>query len=282
MFSITTIASSTTKPVAMVSAISDRLSRLKPNWYMIASAPISDSGTDRLGMIVAGMLRRNRKMTITTRPTASASSNSTSSTEARIVIVRSVSGFTVIAAGSEATERRQQRLDAVDDLDDVCAGLALNIDDERRRRVHPRPEAAVLGRDLDGRDVGKQDRRVVAVGDDRLRVIVRIADLIVGVDRRGLRRPVEISLGRVDVEVGDRRAQVVEIDADGGKGERIDVDANGGALPAGDRNQSDAGQACDNFGTRRVSMMSSTSVSFIESEATPSVRIGASAGLTLA
>ena len=31
MFSITTIASSTTKPVAMVSAISDRLSRLKPS-----------------------------------------------------------------------------------------------------------------------------------------------------------------------------------------------------------------------------------------------------------
>ena len=30
MFSITTIASSTTKPVAMVSDISDRLSRLKP------------------------------------------------------------------------------------------------------------------------------------------------------------------------------------------------------------------------------------------------------------
>ena len=68
---------------------------------MIASAPISDSGTDRLGMIVAGMLRRNRKMTITTRPTASESSNSTSSTEARMVIVRSVSGVTVIAAGSD-------------------------------------------------------------------------------------------------------------------------------------------------------------------------------------
>ena len=101
MFSITTIASSTTKPVAMVSAISDRLSRLKPAWYMIASAPISDSGTDRLGMMVAGMLRRNRKMTITTRPTASASSNSTSWTEARMVIVRSVSGLTVIAAGSD-------------------------------------------------------------------------------------------------------------------------------------------------------------------------------------
>ena len=102
MFSITTMASSTTKPVATVSAISERLSRLKPASYMIASAPISDSGTDRLGMMVAGILRRNRNMTSTTRPTASASSNSTSSTEARMVVVRSVSGVTVIAAGSEA------------------------------------------------------------------------------------------------------------------------------------------------------------------------------------
>ena len=102
MFSITTIASSTTKPVAIVSAISERLSRLKPNSYMMASAPTSDSGTDRLGMIVAGMLRRNRKITSTTRPTASDSSNSTSVTEARIVTVRSVSGVIWIAAGSEA------------------------------------------------------------------------------------------------------------------------------------------------------------------------------------
>ena len=49
MFSIITMASSTTKPVAIVSAISDRLSRLKPSWYIAASVPTSDSGTDRLG-----------------------------------------------------------------------------------------------------------------------------------------------------------------------------------------------------------------------------------------
>ena len=99
---MTTIASSTTKPVAMVSAISDRLSRLKPSWYMIASAPTSDSGTARLGMMVAGTLRRKRKITSTTRPTASVSSNSTSLTEARMVTVRSVSGVIATACGSVA------------------------------------------------------------------------------------------------------------------------------------------------------------------------------------
>ena len=59
MFSSTTIASSTTKPVAMVSAISDRLSRLKPSRYMTPNVPISDTGTATLGISVARTLRRN-------------------------------------------------------------------------------------------------------------------------------------------------------------------------------------------------------------------------------
>ena len=99
MFSIITMASSTTKPVATVSAISDRLLRLKPARYITAKVPTSDSGTDRLGMRVARTLRRKRKMTSTTRPTASASSICTSRTEARMVVVRSLSTTTSTAAG---------------------------------------------------------------------------------------------------------------------------------------------------------------------------------------
>src|SRR5579862_7631728 len=48
-----------------------------------------DNGTEMLGIKVAHTLRRNRKMTITTRATVSSSVNSISSTEARIVVVRS-------------------------------------------------------------------------------------------------------------------------------------------------------------------------------------------------
>ena len=102
MFSITTIASSTTKPVAMVSAISVRLLIEKPARYMTPNVPTSDSGTATLGMNVAGRLRRNRKITITTSATASSSSNCTSSTEARMVTVRSVSSTTSTAEGSDA------------------------------------------------------------------------------------------------------------------------------------------------------------------------------------
>src|ERR1700736_445494 len=102
MFSIMTIASSTTKPVAIVIAINDRLLRLNPARYMTASVPTSDNGTERLGITVAEALRRNRKITSTTSTTAIASSNSTSATEARIVLVRSVSTSTSTAAGRAA------------------------------------------------------------------------------------------------------------------------------------------------------------------------------------
>ena len=47
------------------------------------------SGTVELGMSVAGILRRNTKITITTRQIVRTSVNSTSSTEARMVCVRS-------------------------------------------------------------------------------------------------------------------------------------------------------------------------------------------------
>ncbi|MCY1346343.1 hypothetical protein D9M69_324260 [compost metagenome] len=94
MFSTMTMASSTTKPVAMVSAISVRLLIEKPDRYITPKVPISDSGTAKLGISVAEMLRRNRKVTITTRATASISSNCTSFTEARMVVVRSVSTCT--------------------------------------------------------------------------------------------------------------------------------------------------------------------------------------------
>ncbi len=102
MFSITTIASSTTKPVAIVSAISVRLLIEKPARYMTPKVPTSDSGTATLGMNVAGRLRRKRKITITTSATARSNSNSTSRTEPRIVTVRSVSSVTSTLEGSEA------------------------------------------------------------------------------------------------------------------------------------------------------------------------------------
>ena len=50
--------------------------------YITPNVPTSESGTATLGMMVAWRLRKNRKMTRTTRTTVSISSNSTSLMEA--------------------------------------------------------------------------------------------------------------------------------------------------------------------------------------------------------
>ena len=102
MFSIITIASSTTKPVATVSAIKVRLLMEKPAKYMKPKVPTKDRGTTTPGMMVAAALRKNKKMTITTKATESRSSNCTSRTEARMVTVRSVITCTSSEGGKEA------------------------------------------------------------------------------------------------------------------------------------------------------------------------------------
>ena len=94
IFSSTTIASSTTKPVETASAISDKLSRLYPHTHITANVPINDRGTAMLGIMVARTVRRNANTTRITRTTEISSVISMSCTEARIVVVRSITAFT--------------------------------------------------------------------------------------------------------------------------------------------------------------------------------------------
>jgi hypothetical protein len=102
MFSSMTMASSTTKPTASVSAISERLSRLKPSRYITAKVPTSDIGRARLGIAVAVRLRRNRKITITTSEMVSSSVNFTSVTDWSMKVDRSKRTSTLTDAGSWA------------------------------------------------------------------------------------------------------------------------------------------------------------------------------------
>ena len=66
---------------------------------MAAKVPTIDSGTATLGMMVAYRLRRNRKITITTRAMVSINSNSTSATDALMSVVKSVRVVTSMPAG---------------------------------------------------------------------------------------------------------------------------------------------------------------------------------------
>ena len=59
VFSSTTIASSTTKPVATVIAISDRLLRLNPARYMTPKVPSSETIVATAGIMVERASRRN-------------------------------------------------------------------------------------------------------------------------------------------------------------------------------------------------------------------------------
>ncbi|SVJ78766.1 Uncharacterised protein [Klebsiella pneumoniae] len=102
MFSTTTMASSTTKPVAMISAISDRLFRLKSHRYMTAKVPISETGTARLGISVARPLRRNRKTTRITSATEISRVSSASSSDARIDGLRSSITFSLTCGPSSS------------------------------------------------------------------------------------------------------------------------------------------------------------------------------------
>ncbi len=155
MFSIITIASSTTKPVAMVSAISVRLLIEKPARYITPNVPTSDSGTATLGMTVAEQAaqeqedhhhhQRDREQQLELH-----------------VVHRRADGDRAVGqhrdvdrGGQRRLQLRQQLLDAVDDLDHVGAGLALDVDDDRRLLVRPGGEARVLGAVDDVGDVGR-------------------------------------------------------------------------------------------------------------------------------
>ena len=99
MFSIMTMASSTTKPTEIASAISDRLSIEKPATHMPAQVPASASGTEIPAAMVGVRRRRKTKTTTMTRTAVASSVHCMSSTLARIVPVRSTSVETSTPAG---------------------------------------------------------------------------------------------------------------------------------------------------------------------------------------
>ncbi len=101
MFSIITMASSTTKPVPMVSAISERLSSEKPQNHMIPKVATSDSGSATPAMMVARIVRRKISTTMMTSATLRISVNWTSRTDARMLVVASCTTVSVAPTGIE-------------------------------------------------------------------------------------------------------------------------------------------------------------------------------------
>lgn len=87
VFPSMTMASSTTKPTERVSQKRDVV-QAEPEHVHGGEGADHGHGA-RLGMTVAGMLRKKRKMTITTRQTVSIRVNFTSATDSRMEVERS-------------------------------------------------------------------------------------------------------------------------------------------------------------------------------------------------
>src|ERR1700723_1285376 len=102
MFSIMTTAASTTKQEERVKALSASLLQLYHRTYITPNVPTIDNGTATLGINVARKFLRKKKITMTTSTMVNANSNSTSFTDARMVVVRSVRICTFTAEGSDA------------------------------------------------------------------------------------------------------------------------------------------------------------------------------------
>ena len=80
-FSTTTMASSTTMPIAKTRPNSDRLFSVKPNAAMKKKLPISETGMATSGMMAARQVCRNRTTTSTTSTMASPMVSITASTD---------------------------------------------------------------------------------------------------------------------------------------------------------------------------------------------------------
>ena len=181
MFSSTTIASSTTKPVATVSAINDRLSRVYPSRYMAAKVPAMETGTATAGISVARALRRNRKTTPVTRPTA------TSKRHFGVVQTgadrnRAVHGGEQVDVPRHGRQQmRDRRLHAVHGIDDVGAGLAKHDRQNRRLALRNPGVSEVFDRIQDVCHVGQPHGGIVAISDHKWLVICRAGRLVIGI-----------------------------------------------------------------------------------------------------
>src|SRR5690625_5045758 len=108
MLSKTTMASSTTKPVATINAIKEMVFKVNPKAYIKAKLLISEAGTATAGSIAARQLRKNNNTTPTTKKTAITSVFCASYKEARILGVRSCATCKRTSAGNMASKSGNQ------------------------------------------------------------------------------------------------------------------------------------------------------------------------------
>ena len=227
MSSITTMASSTTNPVEIVRAISERLSMLYPRRYITAKVPISDTGTAMLGMSVARALRRNRNTTMMTSTMEMISVRSTSLTEARMVVVRSRTMVMSMPCGIEAFSDGNWASNAIHRLKNVRSRLAIDNDDDCRLAIQIAGSADVLRGVYDVRHIGQAHSRAAIVAKHQGLILVRAKHLVIGDDIRGDQVVGDLAGGLMRVLQAEHGLDILQRDAHAAEPGGIDFHAYG-------------------------------------------------------
>ena len=143
---------------------------------------------------------------------------------------------------------RQLRLDLVDGLDDVGAGLLEHDQHDALLAVLKGRQGAV-GRARDRlADVANPDRAAVAVGDDGFVERLGFDDLVVGGDGEARSRRIDGALRRNRGCTDERSAHLLQRQATGSELGRVDLDADRGMLLAVDGHLGDARHLGDLLG----------------------------------
>ncbi len=127
---------------------------------------------------------------------------------------------------------RKEGADAIARLDDVGAGLPADDEQHRAGAVGPGRDAVVLYVVEHLRHVDQPDGRVRLAADDQGTEAVGAEALVVGAQDVHHVRAAERALRRVRRAVGERRAHVLEPDADAREPLGVDLNAHGRLLPA--------------------------------------------------
>ena len=127
-FSMTTIASSTTRPVARVmpKSVSELIE--KPKTLMKANVPISDTGIVTAGIMVARQSSRKRKITMMTMMIASSSVLTTSFTESPTTVVVSKAITYLMPGGNDFRKLDQRSFGGLVNLERIGIRQLLHTD----------------------------------------------------------------------------------------------------------------------------------------------------------
>ena len=183
MFSSMTIASSTTNPTAMVSPISDRLSRLKPHRYIIPSVPTKRDRDGNTG--------NHRRPYVAQEQKDHHHHEADGDHQGEFDVAdRGADGQRAVRHNIQVNvgwnvgpQPLQAGLHAIGRLDDVGVRLLEHQQQDGALAVGPGRQLAVLRSRYRAADVADADRPAVAVADDGVIVGRRGGELVVGVDR---------------------------------------------------------------------------------------------------